>query len=87
MYKGFSFIICLTIVTLLLIATFRPHTAGLHRAKVSIYWAELSVPLWLLMIGVSRKGIVLTHKSGHLTTNLYRKPTHTDQYNNKFISN
>ena len=28
-YKGFSFIVCLTIVTMILIATFRPHTAGL----------------------------------------------------------
>ena len=36
-YKGFSFIVCLTIVTLILIATFRPHTAGLHQAIVSIY--------------------------------------------------
>ena len=27
-YKGFSFIVCLTIVTLILIATFRLHTAG-----------------------------------------------------------
>ena len=35
-YKGFSFIVCLTIVTLILIATFRPHTAGLHQAIVSI---------------------------------------------------
>ena len=61
MYKGFSFNICLTIVTLILIATFRTHTTGLHRAKVAIYWVELSVPPWLLMIGVSRKGIVLTH--------------------------
>ena len=29
--KRFSFIVCLTIVTLILIATFRPHTAALHR--------------------------------------------------------
>ena len=29
-YKGFSFSICFTIVTLILIVTFRPHTAGLH---------------------------------------------------------
>ena len=29
-YKGFSFIVCFTIVTLILIVTFRPHTAGLH---------------------------------------------------------
>ena len=34
-YKGFSFIVCLTIVTLILIATVRPHTAGLHQATVS----------------------------------------------------
>ena len=31
MYEGFSFIICLTIVTLTLIATCRPHTAGLYQ--------------------------------------------------------
>ena len=36
-YKGFSFIVRFTIVTLMLIATFRPHTAGLHQAIVSIY--------------------------------------------------
>ena len=46
-YKGFSFIVCLTIVTLILIATFRPHTAVLHQAILSIYWVELFVPLWL----------------------------------------
>ena len=34
-YKAFSFIVCLTIVTLILIATVRPHTAGLHQAIVS----------------------------------------------------
>ena len=31
-YKGLRFIVCLRIVTLILIATFRPHTAGLHQA-------------------------------------------------------
>ena len=36
-YEGFSFIICLTIVTLILIVTFRLHTAGLHQAIMSIY--------------------------------------------------
>ena len=36
-YKGFSFIVCLTIATLILIAKFRPHTAGLHQTIVSIY--------------------------------------------------
>ena len=50
-YKGFSYIICLTIVTLILIATFRPQTAGLHRAIVSIHWFGLFVPPWLLVIG------------------------------------
>ena len=30
MYKGFSFIVCLTIVTLILIATFQLHTAAAH---------------------------------------------------------
>ena len=36
-YEGFIFIIFLTIVTLMLIAIFRLHTAGLHRAIMSIY--------------------------------------------------
>ena len=35
-YKGFSFIVCLTIVTLILDVT-RPHIAGPHQAIVSIY--------------------------------------------------
>ena len=38
---GLVFIVCLTIVTLILIATFRPHSAGLHQAIESIYWVEL----------------------------------------------
>ena len=58
-YKGFSFIVCLTIVTLMLIATFRPHTAGLHQAIVSIYWVGLFVPLWLLVIGVSQTSLMV----------------------------
>ena len=37
-YKGFSFIFCVMIVTLILIATFQPHTAGLHQLIVSSYW-------------------------------------------------
>ena len=53
-YKGFSFILCLTIATLILIVTFQPHTADLHQAIVSIYWVELFVPLWLLVTGVSQ---------------------------------
>ena len=36
-YKRFNFIVYLTIVTLMLIATFRPHTAGLQQAIVLIY--------------------------------------------------
>ena len=48
------FDVCLTIVTLILIATFRPHTAGLHQAIMSIYWVGLFIPPWLLVIGVSR---------------------------------
>ena len=36
-FTQFSFMVCLSIVTLILIATFRPHTAGLHQAKVSNY--------------------------------------------------
>ena len=35
-YKGFSFFVYLTIVTLMLIATFLLGTAGLHQAIVSI---------------------------------------------------
>ena len=58
-YKGFSFIVCLTIVTLILITTFRPHTAGLHQAIVSIYWVELFVPPWLLVIGVSQTSLMV----------------------------
>ena len=37
MFKGFNFIVSLTIVTLILITMFRPHTAGLHQAIVSVY--------------------------------------------------
>ena len=58
-YKGFSFIVCLTIVNLMLIATFRPHTAGLHQAIESIYWVGLFVPLWLLVIGVSQTSLMV----------------------------
>ena len=58
-YKEFSFIVCLTIiVTLISIATFRPHTAGLHQPIVSIYRVKLFVPLWLLVTGVSKFKIV-----------------------------
>ena len=42
-----SFVIRLTIVTLFLITPFRPLTAGLYRAMVSIYWAGLLVIAWL----------------------------------------
>ena len=49
-YKGFSFSICFTIVTLILIVTFRPHTAGLHhRLRVKhdrdiwLSWTQTSV--------------------------------------------
>ena len=35
--KGSSFIVCLTMVTLILITTFRPHTAGFHQAILSVY--------------------------------------------------
>ena len=58
-YRGFSFIVCLTIVTMILIATFRPHTAGLHQAIVSIYWVGLFVPPWLLVIGVSQTSLMV----------------------------
>ena len=56
-YKGFSFIVCLTIVTLILDVT-RPHIAGPHQAIVSIYWVELFVPTWLLVIGVSQTSLM-----------------------------
>ena len=59
MYKGLVLIVCLTIVTLILITTFRPHTAGLHQTIVSIYWVELFVPLWLLVIGVSQTSLMV----------------------------
>ena len=36
----------------ILIAEFRPRTAGLHQAMVSIYWVELFVLPWLWKIGV-----------------------------------
>ena len=52
--KGFSFIVCPTIVTLILITTLRPHTTGLHQEIESIYWVELFVPPWLLVICVSQ---------------------------------
>ena len=57
-YKGFSFIVCLTIVTLILVVT-RPHTAGPHQAIVSIYWVELFVPTWLLVIGISQTSLIV----------------------------
>ena len=53
-YKGLSLIVCATIVTLTLIATFRPYTAGFHQLIVSIYWIGLFVPPWLFVIGVSQ---------------------------------
>ena len=59
-YKRFSFIICLTIiVTLILIATFWLHTAGLHQTIMLIYWGELFVPPWLLVIGVSQTSLMV----------------------------
>ena len=58
-YKGFSFIVCLTIVTLILIATFRLHTACLLQVIVSIYWVKLFVSLWLLVICVSQTSLMV----------------------------
>ena len=58
-YKGFSFIVWATSVTLILIATFRPHTAGLHQAIVSIYWVELFILPWLLVMGVSQTSLMV----------------------------
>ena len=46
-------------LSLILIATFLPHTAGLHQAIVSIYWIRLFVPLWLLVIGVTRTSLMV----------------------------
>ena len=43
----------------MLIATFRPHTAGLHQDILSIYWVELLVPPWLLVIGVSQTSLMV----------------------------
>ena len=40
-------------------ATFRPHTAGPHQAIVAIYWVELFVPPWLLVIGVSQTSLMV----------------------------
>ena len=57
--KRISFIVCLTIVTLILISTVRPHTAGLRQAILSIYWVELFVPPWLLVIGVSQTSLMV----------------------------
>ena len=37
----------------------RPHTAGLHQAIVLIYWVELFVPPWLLVIGVSQTSLMV----------------------------
>ena len=58
-YKGFSFIVCLTIVTLILIATFRLHTACLLQVIVSIYWVKLIVSLWLLVNCVSQTSLMV----------------------------
>ena len=58
-YKGFSFFVCLTIVTLILIATFLLRTAGLHQAIVSIYRVELYVPPWLIVIGVPQFSLLV----------------------------
>ena len=56
LYKGLSLIVCATVVTLTLIAAFRPYTAGFHQLIVSIYWIGLLifVPPWLFMIGGSQ---------------------------------
>ena len=58
MFTGFSFIVCLTIVTLILVLI-RPHKAGPHQAIVSIYWVELFVPTWLLVIGISQTSLMV----------------------------
>ena len=45
------------IVTLVWIATFRLHTAGLHKAMVSIEHVSLYVAPWLLVIGAFRTSL------------------------------
>ena len=45
------------IVTLVWIATFRLHTAGLHKAMVSIGHVSLYVAPWLLVIGAFRSSL------------------------------
>ena len=57
MFTGFSFIVCLTIVTFILVLI-RPHKAAPHQAIVSIYWVELFVPTWLLVIGISQTSLM-----------------------------
>ena len=50
---------CLTIVILILITGFWPHSAGLHQETVLVYWVGLFVPLWLLLIGVSQTSLMV----------------------------
>ena len=57
---GLSVIVCATIATMILIATFRPHTAGLHQAIVSFSGVGLQfVPPWLIVIVVSRTSLMV----------------------------
>ena len=49
-----SLIVCLTIVTKIEIATFRPCSTGLHSVD------SLFVPPWLLVTGVSRSSLAIT---------------------------
>ena len=55
-YKGFSFIVCLTIVTLIL--SDRDVSTTLCR-PLSVYGVELFVPPWLLVIGVSQTSLIV----------------------------
>ena len=73
-YKGFSFIVCLTIVPLIFVVT-RPHFAGPHQAIVSIYWVELFVPTWLLVIGVSQTSLMVDVFRSNVLLALWKEKT------------
>ena len=55
-YKGFSFIVCLTIVTLILSDR---HVSTTLCRPLSVYGVELFVPPWLLVIGVSQTSLIV----------------------------
>ena len=57
-YKGCSLSFVSRLLLWYLIATFRPHTTGLHQAILSIYWVGLFVPPWLLACRVSQTSLI-----------------------------